>query len=81
MRYQQMAWLEAHEGADRKILHLRNDNGQWKPYTAFPTLCKPDITLPGASKGYPTMQHLLKSGWTLVSTTEALSQRVLASAK
>lgn len=65
-----MAWLEV-QGGDRKILHLRADTGGWVPYYKFPEYCRPDITLPGASKGYVTMQALLKAGWTLVSSEQA----------
>jgi hypothetical protein len=64
MLYNKMAWLDA-AGEDRKILHIKSDSGVWLPYTAFPLLKRPDNTMPGASKGYATMQALLRQGWTL----------------
>jgi hypothetical protein len=70
MQHRQMAWLEVREG-DQKILHLRADTGRWVPYYSCPQYCRPDVRLPGASKGYPTMQALLKAGWTLVGSEEA----------
>ena len=70
MKYREMAWLEV-QGGDQKILHLRADTGVWVPYYRCPEYCRPDITLPGASKGYVTMQALLKAGWTLVSSEQA----------
>lgn len=71
MKYRQMAWLEPYENASNKVLHLRSDSGRWLPYTAYPGLCKPDLMIRGASKGYPTMQHLMACGWQLVSSEDA----------
>ena len=74
MLYNKMAWLEV-EGEERKILHIKSDSGAWLPYTAFPLLKRPDCTLPGASKGYTTMQALLRQGWTL-EPTEMVQQQI-----
>jgi hypothetical protein len=71
MKYRQMAWLKTHDTADNKVLHLKADDGKFHPYYAFSHLRQPDSTLPGASRGYPTMQHLMRSGWTLVPSEEA----------
>jgi hypothetical protein len=77
MKYRQMAWLETHSTATNKVLHLKADDGNWHPYSAFSHLRKPDSTLPGASKGYATMQHLLKAGWQLVPSEEASKVMVI----
>ena len=73
MLYNKMAWLEVPE-EERKILYLKADSGAWLPYTAFPLLKRPDCTLPGASKGYSTMQALLRQGWTIESTERVQQQ-------
>lgn len=78
MKYKQMAWLEP-LGCDRKILHLKTDDGQWLPYTSFPALCKPDYVIPHGSKGYATMQHLLRLKWQLVPSEEAMTAPLIAS--
>lgn len=69
MKYNKMAWLEV-VGEERKILHIKSDSGAWLPYTAFPLLKRLDCTLPGAIKGYTTMQALLKQGWTIEPTEQ-----------
>ena len=74
MLYNKMAWLEA-VGEERKILHIKSDSGVWLPYTVFPLLKRPDCTLPDASKGYPTMQALLRQGWT-IEPTERVQQEI-----
>lgn len=66
-----MTWLEP-PGGDRKILHLKADSGAWLPYYSFPALRQPDSSRQDESKGYRTMQHLLRSGWSLVPSSEAI---------
>lgn len=78
MKYNQMAWLEP-MGSDCKILHIRADDGQWLPYTSFTALRKPDYDIPSGSKGYATMQHLLRLKWQLVSSEEAMKALTSAS--
>lgn len=61
-----------------KILYLQVFSGQpFKPYTDFPHLVELDHFLPkhngsgfeiAGSRGYATMQKLLKSGWKLVKS-------------
>lgn len=38
------------------------EDGQWKPYTAS-VLFTPDLTIKGASRGFPTFQTCLKAGY------------------
>lgn len=67
----QMCWL-AGLGGGNKILHLREHaNRPWQPYSAFPHYQVPDLTIPGASKGWTTYQRLRQVGWTLVPTAQA----------
>lgn len=68
----EMAWLAPDFGGGTKILHLRlKPTDRWQPYTAFPQYAKPDYQIPNGSKGYATMQFLLKQNWTLVASSEA----------
>lgn len=69
----QMCWL-AGLGEGRKILHLRESpQHPWKPYTAFPQYRVPDLTEPGASKGWTTMQKMKNAGWEMVASDRAYS--------
>lgn len=53
----QMCWLSG-LGGGNKILHLREHaNRPWQPYSAFPHYRVPDLTIPGASKGWTTYQR------------------------
>jgi hypothetical protein len=53
----EMCWVQG-------VLYLRLESWHsWKVFTAFPQYMKPD-TVKGCSKGYATMQHLIKLGWT-----------------
>lgn len=66
----QMCWL-AGLGGGNKVLHLReHPNRPWLPYTASHYQV-PDLTVPGASKGWTTYQQLRQAGWTLVPTAQA----------
>lgn len=38
------------------------EDSEWKPYTAS-KLFTPDLTIPGASRGFPTFQTCLKAGY------------------
>lgn len=72
----QMTWLDS-SGHQFKILYLRASEAHpWQPYTAFPHLRQPDLQIKGASKGYTTMQYLLKRNWQLVATAAAQSQHI-----
>lgn len=63
----QMCWLYTSSNISNRILHLRfNATDKWKPYTTFPNVSVPDYKDVGGSKGFATMQHLLKQGWTIV---------------
>jgi hypothetical protein len=77
----QMAWLDSMRGdSDFKILHLRFNPGEpWQPYTSakFANLRKPDLAVPGASKGYPTFQFLLKAKWEVIATDKARSLDII----
>jgi len=67
----QMCWL-AGLGGGNKILHLREHaNRPWQPYSAFPHYRVPDLTVPGATKGWTTYQQLRQLGWTLIPTAQA----------
>lgn len=65
-----MAWLSATEGGE-KVLHVWHQ-GRWMNYARTPHAL-PDARLEGirVSKGYRTMQSLLKQGWFLVPTVDA----------
>lgn len=64
----QMAWLSLSPDS-AKILHIRlSSSDPWQPYTRFPVLCRPDDR--GNSKGYATMQALLKRGAVFVPNAE-----------
>lgn len=66
----QMCWM----GEGSKILHLRESvTAPWRPYTAFAQHRKPDLQIQGASKGYTTMQFLLKAGWSYASPSTGTS--------
>jgi hypothetical protein len=74
-----MAWLALNGSEEgEKVLHLQLLPGTgWKPYTQFPHLKKPDHFLRDGfgnqvmlSKGYATMQHLLKLGWTIEKSSD-----------
>lgn len=62
-----MCWLYTSSEVKNRILHLRlNTTDKWRPYNTFP-FAVPDYRDIGGSKGFATMQHLLKNGWTIVS--------------
>lgn len=65
----EMCWMGPEDQA--KILHLRI-NGEWKPYHSCGSLAVADYEISGGSRGYATMQSLLKKGWKLVSTQQSL---------
>lgn len=68
----QMCWM-ASSGSNNqtKILHLRlTPQEPWKPYTSFPQLSVTDYSVPRGSKGYSTMQRLLKAGWKLMPSPD-----------
>lgn len=74
----QMCWLSALPNSE-KVLHLREDESKpWRPHKTF-SFAVPDYLVPGGSKGYATMQVLMKRGWKLVGTKaaeEAIAQQV-----
>ncbi|MCU0534453.1 MAG: hypothetical protein MUD14_11235 [Hydrococcus sp. Prado102] len=73
----QLCWIPKFGGNGELSLHLRLEPHQpWKPHTYFPKLCVPDYRIPGGSKGWATSQQLLKAGWQLVSTKEAISVNI-----
>lgn len=67
----QMAWI-ASFGSQEKVLHLRTKpTDPWTRYNQHPNGIA-DYKVPGGSKGWATYQHLMKAGWQLVSTADAL---------
>ena len=50
-----------HRGVE---LFVFEDN-TWKPYTTS-KLFVPDLTIPGASRGFPTFQNCLKNGYEVI---------------
>jgi hypothetical protein len=56
-----MCWKDTGE---RLELHLY-DSGVWIHYKRS-SLAVPDYNIPGGSKGYATMQALLKQGWEVI---------------
>ena len=78
----QMIWMpKAGANTDsEKILHLRISPAvPWKPYTSFPELKKSDYQFlsgffcgnsPQHSKGFSTMQSLLRDGWELLPSPQ-----------
>lgn len=76
-----MAWLAAGAGDGEKILHILID-GVWKPYSQCPGLRSPDYFMPlnhGAlSKGFATMQSLLRQGYELVPSSQAIRPEPVA---
>lgn len=61
----EMCWMSIGNLPDReKILHL-NINGVWKPYSQT-KVAVADYQIAHGSKGYSTMQKLIKQGWRLV---------------
>lgn len=70
----EMSWLSSMGTDGTKILHLRTaPHDAWRPYTAFPQYAVPDYQIPGGSKGWATYQKLMKAGWKLVPTAQAMS--------
>jgi len=71
-----MCWKASASTYGELVLHLYVD-GNWKPYTQCPNYAIADYTVPKGSKGYATMQRLLKLGWKIVpapnSQTDSLS--------
>jgi hypothetical protein len=64
----EMRWLSESENGT-KVLYLREKSYEpWKHYYLFQHLCIPDYQIPGGSKGYATMQKLLKAGWSYISS-------------
>lgn len=68
-----MKWMSENTGED-KILYLKVSNlDVWKPYYVFRFLKQPEHIIPAlegqkemkTSRGYSTMQYLLKKGWVL----------------
>jgi hypothetical protein len=59
-------------GTNNGTLHVMDETGTWKPYqNVVPRhLQKEDVKMKSQflplSKGYATMQNLLKLGWTLI---------------
>ena len=59
-----LAWLPVGDENSEKILHLKPVGAtKFTVCTQHPMLSKPDYQVPSGSKGYATMQHLLKCGW------------------
>ena len=48
---------------DTKILHLKRDGEDWKPYHQCMGLVVPDHAIEGGSRGFATAQKLLRCGW------------------
>lgn len=68
----QMCWLPTLGTNGETILHLRFSPHQpWQPYTAFSNHSVPDYKVPGGSRGWATYQKLMRSGWTLVNSSQA----------
>ncbi|MBW4469249.1 MAG: hypothetical protein KME45_03190 [Stenomitos rutilans HA7619-LM2] len=67
---QQMQWRSPTPDQP-KLLYLNIGDG-WKPYTQFPQYQVPDYRIPGASKGFATMQALLKRGFALLPSGEVM---------
>lgn len=75
----QMCWLSGNslDYDGEKILYVRLSNQDtWKPYYQFQNLVVPDYQITGlrhgnCSKGFATMQKLLRLGFSFVPTAEA----------
>lgn len=75
----QMCWLSMNGSDSEKILHLRTQPSQpWKPYTACQAFAVSDYNIPGGSKGWATYQKLLRAGWEIVPSAQAVNQPALA---
>lgn len=73
-----MAWLPVGSGDDTKILHLKPaGENSYRPYTAYKSYAQPDYKVQGGSRGYATMQALLKSGWEFESSDVASQEKFL----
>jgi hypothetical protein len=77
-----MRWQCPGVGDGEKILYLKPPGAyQWKPYTAYPNLMKPDYSSAFGlrmSKGFSTAQHLLKCGWQYEPSPQQSSPQPLA---
>lgn len=72
----EMCWLSSVGTDGTKILHLRTSPQEgWRPYTAFPQYAAPDYLVPGGSKGWATYQKLMKAGWKLIPTAQAMAAK------
>lgn len=71
----QMAWLSKNPDG-MKILHLKpSSSSRWIPYTES-SLGVPDYLIQRGSKGYATMQVLMKGGWKLVSSDSVQAEEI-----
>jgi len=75
-----MAWLPIEDDpATEKVLHVKSQ-GRWIPYFAMPNAVSdyemtPPLKHGRASRGFAIMQCLLKKGYRLVPTEEAMRQK------
>lgn len=65
----QMCWLGIDENSPKQLYLRKYPTSPWRSYRACPEYV-PDYLIQGGSKGYATMQVLLKQGWQLVSSQE-----------
>ncbi|EKQ70293.1 hypothetical protein OsccyDRAFT_0571 [Leptolyngbyaceae cyanobacterium JSC-12] len=71
----EMCWLDPSGGNGTKILHLRTDAVEgWKPYTSFRQFSVSDHPVPNGSKGFATMQALLKQGWRMLPSPSVCAE-------
>lgn len=68
-----MQWKRVEGSTDNissLVLYLSLDGLNWYPYTnhKFQHLRQAESNIKGASKGFNTMQHCLKLGFTVIST-------------
>jgi hypothetical protein len=59
-----MKWQSVGLSGEEKVLHLLPPGAtSWLPYTSLPQYARPDYGVHRGSKGFATMQSLLKQGW------------------
>lgn len=68
-----MQWKRVEGNTDNissLVLYLTLDGSNWYPYTnpLFSKFKQPESNVKGASKGFNTMQHCLKLGFTFIPT-------------
>jgi hypothetical protein len=61
-----LSWRPVHGAENTKELYIsKTVDGPWEHYSKHP-LKVADYNIPNGSKGYATMQRLLKNGWVML---------------